>query len=136
MNTFPRNDAAPLAGGAGVKDPSDARDLIQSPPVPPSHHKAPAGTSELAAEKVATHAPSLRQRILAYIAARNGDGATDDEAESALGIKPQTYTPRRGELVKLGLVVDSEFRRNTTSGRPAAVWGTPNHAPKPEGATQ
>lgn len=33
----------------------------------------------------------------------------------------------------LGLVVDSGRRRNTASGRPAAVWVTPNHAPKPEG---
>lgn len=63
-------------------------------------------------------------------------GASADEGEAVLGFKPQTYTPRRGELVALGLVVDSGRRPNTASGRPAAVWVTANHvppAPKPEG---
>jgi len=47
---------------------------------------------------------------------------TDDEGEEALGILAQTYTPRRGELVKLKLIVDSGMRRKTRSGRPAAAW--------------
>jgi hypothetical protein len=136
MNTPPRNDAAPLAGGAGVNCPSDAHNFTRLPLTPPAHHNAPAGTSGVAADRIARHAKDLRARVLAFIVEQGPHGATDDEGEAVLGIKPQTYTPRRGELVRLRLVVDSGRRRNTASGRPAAVWVTPNHAPpapKPEG---
>lgn len=138
MNTPPRNDAAPLAGGAGVNGPNTSLDstLARLPLTPPARHNAPAGTSGVAADRIAGHAKDLRARVLAFIVEQGPHGATDDEGETALGIKCQTYTPRRGELVALGLVVDSGRRRNTASGRPAAVWVTPNHAtptPKPEG---
>ncbi len=136
MNTPPRNDAAPLAGGAGVNGPDDAHTLTQLPLTPPSHRHAPAGTSTVAAHRIAGHANGLRARVLAFILEQGSHGATDDEGEAVLGIKPQTYTPRRGELVALGLVVDSGRRRKTASGRPAAAWVTPNHAPKPEGVIQ
>ncbi len=132
----PKNDAAPLAGGAGVNGANGAHNLTRLSLTPPARHNAPAGTSGVAADRIAHCAKDLRARVLGFIVEQGPNGATDDEGEAALGIKPQTYTPRRGELVKLGLVVDSGFRRNTTSGRPAAVWVTPNHAPKPEGATQ
>ncbi|MDX2017620.1 MAG: hypothetical protein SFY95_08295 [Planctomycetota bacterium] len=77
---------------------------------------------------IAPHAGTLRARILAFIDAQGPAGATDDEGEAALGIKPQTYTPRRGELAALGVLVDTGRRRKTASGRPAAVWATPAHA--------
>ncbi|HRQ74261.1 MAG TPA: hypothetical protein PLU35_14660, partial [Phycisphaerales bacterium] len=92
------------------------------PLTPPARHNAPAGTSGVAADRIAGHAKDLRARVLAFIVERGPHGATDDEGETALGIKCQTYTPRRGELVALGLVVDSGRRRNTASGRPAAAW--------------
>ncbi|MBX3404147.1 MAG: hypothetical protein KF699_12115 [Phycisphaeraceae bacterium] len=110
--------------------------MARLPLTPPARHNAPAGTSGVAADRIAVHAKDLRARVLAFIVGQGPHGATDDEGEAALGIKCQTYTPRRGELVALGLVVDSGRRRNTVSGRPAAVWVTPNHAPptpKPEG---
>ncbi|MFZ2874575.1 MAG: hypothetical protein WAZ94_08840 [Phycisphaerales bacterium] len=106
------------------------------PLTPPARHNAPPGTSGVAADRIAGHAKDLRARVLAFIVGQGPHGVTDDEGETALGIKCQTYTPRRGELVALGLVVDSGRRRNTASGRPAAVWVTPNHAtpkPTPEG---
>jgi hypothetical protein len=109
---------------------------MRLPLTPPARHNAPAGTSGVAADRIAGHAKDLRARVLAFIVGQGPHGATDDEGEAFLGIKPQTYTPRRGELVALGLVVDSGRRRNTASGRPAAVWVTPNHvhpSPKPEG---
>lgn len=118
----PRNDAAPLAGGAGVNIPSGTPELTRLPLIPPACGNAPRGTSRVAAGRIAVPAKDLRARVLAYIVKQTLNGATDDEGEAALGIKPQTYTPRRGELVALGLVVDSGRRRNTTSGRPAAVW--------------
>lgn len=124
MNTPPRNDAAPLAGGASVNGRNTApySMLARLPLAPPAHHNAPPGTSSVAADRIAGHARTLRAAVLRFIVAQGPHGATDDEGEAALGIKPQTYTPRRGELVALGLVVDSGRRRNTSSDRPAAVW--------------
>lgn len=91
-------------------------------PFPPARRNAPAGTSDVAAVEIAPHTPTMRDRILAFIRSRGAHGATDDEAEAALGIKPQSYTPRRGELVKLGLIRDTGERRPTSSGKPAAVY--------------
>lgn len=122
MNATLFDDAAPLAGGADVNGPSDAHNFTRLPLTRPARHNAPAGTSRVAADRIAGHAKDLRARILAFIVAQGPEGATDDEGEASLRIKPQTYTPRRGELVALRLVVDSGSRRKTTSGRPAAVW--------------
>ena len=113
MNSPPRNNAARLELS------------------PPAHHNAPAGTSSVAASLIAGHAKDLRSLVLAFIVRQGPHGGTDDDGESALGIRCSTYTPRRGELVKLGLVVDSGRRRNTASGRPAAVWVASEFAPKP-----
>lgn len=128
----PAKDAAPLAGGAGVNSPNTSSDstVARLPSIPPARRNAPVGTSDVAAGRIAEYANILRTRVFAFIVQQGPHGATDDEGEAALGIKPQTYTPRRGELVALGLVVDSGRRRDTASGRPAAVWVTPEHAPK------
>jgi hypothetical protein len=143
----------PTAGGS-EKPPPPAPSFTQSVPnaakqpstpfrstkairlTPPARRNAPKGTSEKAAERIAGNAWIPRDRILAFIAEQGAHGATDDEGETALGIKPQTYTPRRGELVALGLVVDNGRRRPTSSGRPAAVWVTRNlalHTPPTDG---
>jgi len=79
-------------------------------------------TSSEAAASVLPVASRLRLQVLNHVRSCGGHGATDDEGESALGLKPQTYTPRRGELVALGLVIDSGARRRTASGRRAVVW--------------
>ncbi len=129
------DDAAPRAGGAGVKNPNGLQEITRLPLTPPARHNAPAGTSGVAADRIARHARDLRSSVLAFIVEQGPHGATDDEGEAALGVKPQTYTPRRGELVALRQVVDSGRRRNTASGRPAAVWVATTHAPpklKPE----
>jgi hypothetical protein len=96
--------------------------------MPPAHHNAPRGTSDVAARRIRGAVPRLRDRVLAFLASLGADGATDEEAETALRMKPQTYTPRRGELVKAGLVADFGRRRSTMSGRPAAVWVATRHA--------
>lgn len=130
----PPKDDAPRPGSNGASaDDQTSPNLTRLPLTPPARYNAPAGTSGVAADRIAGHAKDLRARVLVFIVEQGSHGATDDEGEAVLGIKPQTYTPRRGELVALGLVVDSGRRRNTASGRPAAVWVTPNHAPKPEG---
>ncbi len=131
----PKNDAAPLAGGAGVNGPNTSPDVTRLPLTPPAHHNAPAGTSGVAADRIVGYAKDLRARVLAFIVGQGPHGATDDEGEAVLGIKPQTYTPRRGELVKLGAVVDSGRRRKTGSGRPAAVWVAATSATAGPGAS-
>ena len=127
----PKNDAAPLAGGAGVNGPNTSPDstLARLPLMPPVRNDTPE-TSRVAAGRIAGHAKDLRARVLAFIVRQGPRGATDDDGEPVLGIRCSTYTPRRNELVELGLVVDSGRRRNTASGRPAAVWVTPNHTPQ------
>jgi hypothetical protein len=79
-------------------------------------------TSRAAAHDIAGYAPIQRGFILGYLCERGEVGATDDEGELALGIIAQSYTPRRGELVRAGLVVDSGERRPTRRGRGAIVW--------------
>ena len=85
--------------------------------------------------RITGHAGDLRTRVLAFIRSRGADGATDSEGEAALAMMPQTYTPRRGELVEAAAVIDSGNRRPTPSGRMAAVWvasqQAPNAAPQP-----
>jgi hypothetical protein len=81
-------------------------------------------TSRDAAYAIAAHAPVQRASIFEYIHARGADGGTDDEGEIALNIIPQSYTPRRGELVRAGHVIDSGQRRKTRRGRAAIVWRT------------
>lgn len=98
-------------------------------PRPPAHHNAPLGTSAVAADAIARHAPTVSYRVLEYFRSRGAEGATDDEGERALGLKSQSFTPRRGELARKKLLIDSGRRRLTSSGRPAAVWVTPEHAP-------
>ena len=94
---------------------------------PPAHHNAPLGTSEVAARRVAPRTPNNRERILTLIRERGALGLTDDEGEALLNMGPQSYTPRRGELVKQGLIVDSGRRRKTESGCPAVVWVAAEH---------
>ncbi len=127
---LPFKDAAPLAGRAGVNDSNSHPDRTSACAhmKPPSHHHAPAGTSSVAAARIGPQVRTQRERVRAFIASRGPEGATDDEGEAALAMRPQSYTPRRRELVKLGLVVDSGRRRATASGRPAAVWVAARHA--------
>lgn len=119
----PNDDDAPRPGSNGASaDIQTFGHRTRLPMTPPARLEAPAGTSGVAADCIAGHAKDLRARVLALIVEQGPHGATDDEGETVLGIKCQTYTPLRFELVALGLVVDSGRRRNTASGRPAAVW--------------
>ena len=133
MNAPLFDDAAPLAGGAGVNGPSDAHKFTRLPLTPPARHNAPPGTSGVAADRIAGYAAKQRADVLAVIVKAGAFGATDADIEAATGIRAQSVSPRRGELRALGLVVDSGRRRPTPRGRPAAVWVTPNHAPKSAG---
>lgn len=80
-------------------------------------------TSREAAESL-TNTATLRTMVFNAIKLRNGLGATDQELQELLHLPPNVETPRRWELVNLGLVRDSGNRRKTRSGRSAAVWVT------------
>lgn len=82
----------------------------------------PPRTSREARRSIERTAPTMADRVLAFVRARGARGCTDEEAELALGLRSQSYTPRRRELVQAGLVLDSGQRRATTSGRAAVVW--------------
>lgn len=77
-------------------------------------------TSLAAAESMVEHVAVLRARILQHIKATGG--ATDREVELALGLRHQTASARRRELVLAHHVMDSGQRRTNDSGRGAAVW--------------
>ena len=86
-------------------------------------------TSGEAADSVEHSAGSQRARVKAYIAGR-ADGATDDDAEVALGLAHQTVSARRRELVLEGLIEAVGYRL-TRRGRRAQVW-RPVTPPEPE----
>lgn len=117
-------DTAPLAGSGDAEGThhDDTRTRRPGAIAPPWRRAAPAGTSKVATARIESRAPSLRDQVMGFLISRGAEGATDEEGELALGIKPQMYTPRRRELVKLGVVGESGRRRRTDAGRPAAVW--------------
>lgn len=49
-------------------------------------------------------------------------GLTDTEIQEKLGMSGDTERPRRGELLKGGLIKDSLITRKTKRGREAIVW--------------
>ncbi len=89
---------------------------------PPFNHKAPAGTSDVAADMIADFAPTQQARVEAFVRSRRWHGATNSEVQIALGMLMQSVCPCTNALVRRGLLVDSGRRRKTPSGRPAAVW--------------
>ena len=80
--------------------------------------------SATAYQKVKPAIPSMREVVLDLITERGSYGATDDEVEFVTGMKHQTASARRRELVLKGEVVDSGRRRPTRSDCPATVWVT------------
>ncbi|MGP1346644.1 MAG: hypothetical protein ACTS3F_08260 [Phycisphaerales bacterium] len=139
------HDPAPLFNtNAGQRSPRDEADATtpeparwgkpRTPPTsgpssrrrttcgdPPARHDGPE-TSKAAAAAMREAAPKQRARVFAFIASRGEHGATDDEGERALDLPAQTYTPRRGELVKRGLIAWTGDKRPTERGRLARVW--------------
>ena len=130
----PRNDAAPLAGGAGVNGPNTSPDssLSKSQAMPPVRRNAPE-TSRIAASRIAGHAGTLQAAVFAFLRERGAHGATDQEIQEALALPSNTQIPRRWELVRIGAVVKSGTKRKTRSKCPAIVWVLSEYAPKPEG---
>ncbi|MFA6045978.1 MAG: hypothetical protein WC718_13430 [Phycisphaerales bacterium] len=126
----PKNDAAPLAGGAGVNGQNTpahstfARLLL----VPPTRRNAPE-TSREAARRIVGHAPTQRAAVLAFIVGCGEHGATDPEIAAGVGIPIQSVNPRRGELAADVKIVLSGRYRLTPSKRRARVWVAAQFAP-------
>jgi hypothetical protein len=102
--------------------------LFDDPPRSPKPARVPfaagSDTSKAAAESIGLQAPTQRRRVFEFIRETGEHGATDDEGETSLGMRPQSYTPRRGELARAALIRDSGMRRPTASEHAAAVWVT------------
>jgi len=90
-------------------------------------------TSHAAAGEIRSDAGRLRQAVWAFIRARGDHGATDSEIQTDLQLAGDTQRPRRWELQRAGLIVDSGQRRRTPTGRKAVVWiaSKNDHQPKP-----
>lgn len=114
---LPFDDAAPLAGGARIKLSGMRQKSTKS-----ARHARVRDTSRAAYRSIGPAAGTQTGRILAAIIAAGEHGLTDDEGEAALGLKPQSYTPRRGELAAAKAIRDSGRTRPTSSGRGAVVW--------------
>lgn len=96
----------------------------------PPHQKS--DTSEGAAEAIEPEVGRLQRMVLDHL--REHGTATDDELEVALGLKHQTVSARRRELVLDGLVADTGERRATRSGVRATVWALAGEIPVESGA--
>lgn len=90
--------------------------------LPLSSSAAPPGTSHAAARELKPDTGRLRLAVFEYIKGCGDRGCIDEDGERETGIKHQTYTPRRLELVERGLVMDSGERRRNSGGRSCAVW--------------
>lgn len=88
---------------------------------PPANGTA---TSIAAADAIKASADTLRKRVFDYIKARGPHGATDEEAQAALGMSGNTQRPRRVELFQQGKICMSTEMRRTRAGRKANVWVT------------
>ena len=84
---------------------------------PPS--VAGSDTSAAAADSVRETSGAQRQRVFALIAE---SPRTDEEIERVTGLRHQSASARRRELVLAGHIVDSGARRANSSGRQAVVW--------------
>ena len=71
---------------------------------------------------IGPHKSRLCQLVLAAFQTYGEHGLTDCDAEAVTGLRHQTLSARRRELVVAGLLYDSGLRRKTNSGRSAAVW--------------
>ena len=89
-------------------------------PAPAQEHS---DTSKSAAASV-EGSPRTRTRaaVLQAIRDAGAEGLTDEKGTEVSGIEPNTYRPRRIELMEQNLIVDSKKTRLTRSGRSATVY--------------
>src|SRR5579862_7683128 len=91
-----------------------------APSPPPARNWTP--TSRAAAHAIREAAPTLRTRVLEFIADCGEHGATNDEIAAGLGMLLQSVCARANELWEQHAIADSGRTRLSRSGRPAKVW--------------
>ena len=64
---------------------------------------------------------AMQRRVYEFLVWRGATGATDEEMQTEIPMPASTQRPRRVELARKGLIVESGTRR-TASGRMAGVW--------------
>lgn len=84
---------------------------------PPFIHSS--DTSIEAAEQIAPHVLTLRDRVFHYV--ENHGPVTDEEIARYTGLNPSTARPRRLELQREGRIIQAGYAK-TTSGRRATLW--------------
>ncbi len=77
-------------------------------------------TSHKAAESASRRGPTQRRQV--WDALKKLGGATDYEISVETNILRSSAAKRRQELVELGHVVETPFRRKTDTGTEAIVW--------------
>ena len=93
--------------------------LSQLSSAPYQRHSA---TSKAAAVAIEPVAGTQRALILSEICMSGERGRTDSDLQAMCLLSGDSVRPRRGELQKAGLIVDSGRTRKTSSGRAATVW--------------
>ncbi len=100
--------------------------LTQSPTAglplfkPPGARQSDPDTSHIAAERHTEAAGAQRKKIMDTL--RNEGPQTADSLDSLIGWRDTTAGRRLKELLKADLVVMTDVRADTRSGRPARVW--------------
>lgn len=87
----------------------------------PPHVKG-SDTSLAAAKSQLPVALSMRSRVLVHVRAARGEGITCDEVEERMAGRHQSISARVRELVLMGKIRDSGYRRTTRSGRAARIY--------------
>lgn len=78
-------------------------------------------TSIAAADSIRESVSQLQAKVLSELKRRGDYGATRDELSLALSMLGNTLRPRVKELLDKGLIVETNERRQTASGRMAVV---------------
>jgi len=98
-------------------------DYYKESPLPLFATRAPSvngsATSAAAADSLTPATLNAMQRRVYEFLCRTP--STDEEIADELAMNPSTVRPRRGELARRGLIVESGTRR-TASGRMAVIW--------------
>ena len=79
-------------------------------------------TSRAAAMSVEPKTGTQRAIVLAFLRGCGPSGATDEQMQALIPLSANTQRPRRVELVKALLVVDSGLTKTTQSGKGAVLW--------------
>jgi hypothetical protein len=114
---------------ASTAKPAPERRRAMDPNLPMANHAfdrhGARPTSAAPEVEALPRSGTQRARVLEAIRSAGRRGLTDEEIEDALHLGGNTERPRRKELEEAGLILGSGDRRDTSTGRAAIVWATP-----------